>query len=191
MCETDTQVPDCPRAKELLDLPPNWAFRMGVRPLLLDGVNRERVLALEVEEEDLPQPDELPPLVRGIVETALSRAGYTVASVSLPDAVYAIGDPARSGYLKIGCGTAGDRRPDSELGCQSRLDEAKRWTAGQAYFAVPPFQVGAGLGEAAEAFIHAELRGRGRHVDGEWFRASAGEVKDLVVRFLGSLSRRC
>src|SRR5689334_2230387 len=48
---------------------------MGVRPLLLEGLSCERLLALEIEEDRLPDPRDLPELMRSAVETALALLG--------------------------------------------------------------------------------------------------------------------
>ncbi len=79
------------RVKELLDLPQSWAFHMGVQPRLLEGANRSAILDLQVEEDRLPEPEEVPSVARSIVATALRRAGYTVHSATAPDAIYANG----------------------------------------------------------------------------------------------------
>lgn len=118
-----------------------------------------------------------------------NRLGYNVESVTAPDALYAIADPARVGLLKIGCGTFADRQSDGNLGCQARLAQAKLWTAGEAYFAVLPTLIGPGIGKIAENFVHNELRKRGCFIHGEWFKASPDEVRRLFVRAITVLVR--
>jgi len=96
------------------------------------------------------------------------------------DFVYAITSPLRPGLLKIGCAIDDAR---------ARLVEARRWLGPDADFALPPENVGPGLGEQAETALHTRFSAH--RVDGEWFRITPKDFEaalfDLLTRRRGEL----
>jgi hypothetical protein len=105
---------------------------MGVRPLLLEATIGRQYSGSKSRRLSFQIPRSALRCTRRGGDSA-PKAGYKVDSVTVPDSVYAIEDPARPGLLKI------DVEPPQMA---NRLPKASRgargWTAGKADYAIKP-----------------------------------------------------